>query len=48
MEWLTCFSIVNLMFGCLLFKKFKKVNEFVPFQKQLECHQHISYKIQVC
>ena len=24
MEWLTCFSIVNLMLGCLLFKKFKK------------------------
>ena len=27
MEWLFCFSIVNLMFGCLLFKKFKKFNE---------------------
>ena len=22
MEWLICFSIVNLMLGCLLFKKF--------------------------
>ena len=27
MEWLICFSIVNLMLGCLLFKKFKKFNE---------------------
>ena len=25
-EWLTCFSNVNLMLECLLFKKFKKVN----------------------
>ena len=24
MEWLICFSIVNLTLGCLLFKKFKK------------------------
>ena len=27
MEWLICFSMVNLMLGCLLFKKFKKFNE---------------------
>ena len=27
MEWLICFSIVNLMLGWLLFKKFKKFNE---------------------
>ena len=27
MEWLICFSIVNLKLGCLLFKKFKKFNE---------------------
>ena len=27
MAWLICFSIVNLMLGCLLFKKFKKFNE---------------------
>ena len=26
-EWLICFSIVNLMLGCLLFKSFKKFNE---------------------
>ena len=26
-EWLIYFSIVNLMLGCLLFKKFKKFNE---------------------
>ena len=24
MEWLICFSIVNLMLGCLLFKKFNE------------------------
>ena len=27
MEWLICFSIVNLILGCLLFKKSKKFNE---------------------
>ena len=27
MEWLICFPIVNLMLGCLLFKKFKKFKE---------------------
>ena len=31
MEWLICFSIVNLMLGCLLFKKFKKFNESCSF-----------------
>ena len=36
MEWLTCFSIVYLMFGCLLFKKFKNLMNLVLFQKQLE------------
>ena len=24
MEWIICFSIGNVMLGCLLFKKFKK------------------------
>ena len=24
MEWLICFSLANLMLGCLLFKRFKK------------------------
>ena len=38
MECLICFSIVNLMLGCLLFKKFKKLMNLVPCQKQLECH----------
>ena len=33
MEWLTCFSIVNLMLGCLLFKKSKKFNESCYFSK---------------
>ena len=27
MEWLICFSIVNLMLGCLLLKKIQKINE---------------------
>ena len=27
MEWLICVSIVNLMLGCLLYKKSKKCNE---------------------
>ena len=26
-EWLICFSILNVMLGCLLFEKFKKCNE---------------------
>ena len=32
MEWLICFSIVNLMLGCLLFKNmsFEKFCEFCP------------------
>ena len=33
MEWLFCFSTVNLMFGCLLFKKFKKFNESCSLSK---------------
>ena len=33
MEWLTCFSVVNLTLGCLLFKKFKKFNESCSFSK---------------
>ena len=33
MEWLTYFSIVNLMLGCLLFKKFKSFNESCSFSK---------------
>ena len=32
-EWLTYFSIVNLMLGCLLFKKFKSFNESCSFSK---------------
>ena len=27
MEWLISFCIVNLMLGCLLFKKLKNINE---------------------
>ena len=33
MEWLICFSIVNLMLGCLLFKTFKKFNESCSLSK---------------
>ena len=33
MEWLICFSIVNLMLECLLFKKFKKFNESCSLSK---------------
>ena len=33
MEWLICFSIVNLMLGYLLPKKFKKINEFCSLSK---------------
>ena len=33
MEWLTRYSIVNLMLGCLLSTKFKKCNEFCSFSK---------------
>ena len=32
-EWLVCFSIVNLILGCLLFKKFKKSNESCSLSK---------------
>ena len=41
MKWLICFSVVNLMLGCLLFKKLKSLMNIVHCQKQLECHQHI-------
>ena len=27
MEWLICFSVVNVMVGCLVFKTFNKFNE---------------------
>ena len=33
MEWLICFSIVNLMLECLLFKKFKKFEESCSLSK---------------
>ena len=32
-EWLISFSIVNLMLGCLLFKKIKKFNESFSLSK---------------
>ena len=49
MEWLIGFSIVNLMLGCLLLKKFiKNLMILIPSQEQLECHQHILSKIWAC
>ena len=33
MEWVFCFSIVNLMFGCPLFKKNLKINESCSLSK---------------
>ena len=33
MEWLIYFSIINLMLGCLLFKKSKKFNESCSLSK---------------
>ena len=45
MEWLICFSIVNLELGCLLLKKFKKCNESCSLSKAAKCHQHIVNKI---
>ena len=33
MEWLVCFPIINLMLGCLLFKKFKTFNESCSLSK---------------
>ena len=33
MEWLICFSTVNLMLGCPLFKKFNRFNESFSLSK---------------
>ena len=41
MEWLICFSIVNLMLGYLLFEKFKKFNESCSLLKAAGTSQHI-------
>ena len=32
MEWLICFSIVNLMLGCLLFKNLKSNLKFIRYK----------------
>ena len=45
MEWLTCFSNVNLMLRCLLFKKFK--NEQDSLQSTTACfdsYNSLSFK----
>ena len=44
MEWLICFSIINSMLGCLLFKKSKKVNDSCSLSKAARIHQHILNK----
>ena len=33
MKWFVCFSIVNLMLGCFLIKKLKKINESCSLSK---------------
>ena len=40
-EWLIFSSTGDLMLGCLLFQKFKKLINLVRCQMQLECHEHI-------
>ena len=45
MEWLICFSIVNLMLDAYYLKNFKNLMNLVHCQKQLECHEHILNKI---
>ena len=47
MEWLTCFSVVNLMLGCLLFKKFKKSNESCSSPKSASFHKFSSNQNQL-
>ena len=39
MDWLICFPIANLILGCLLFKKLKKINQF----KKLLISSNMSY-----
>ena len=45
MKWLICFSIVNLMWNASYLKNLKNLMNFLPCEKQLECHQHILNKI---
>ena len=45
MEWLICFSKVNLMLGCRYLKNITNLMNLVHCQKQLQCHQHILNKI---
>ena len=46
MEWLICFSIVNLMLGCLLFKKLKKINESYSLSKVARMSStYLKYKL---
>ena len=48
MEWLTCFSVVNLMLDAYYLKSLKNLVNLVPCQKQLECHQHILKNVNIC
>ena len=46
MEWLICFLIVNLMLGCLLFKKSKKFNKSCSLSKAARMSStHLKYKL---
>ena len=46
MKWLICFLIVNLMLGCLLFKKSKKFNKSCSLSKAARMSStHLKYKL---
>ena len=47
MEWLICFSIVNLMLGCLLFKEFKEFNESCSFSKAARMSSIYQWSLEV-
>ena len=48
MECLICFSIVNLMLGCLLLKKIEKFNEFCSLPKAARMSSTYLKKMKVC
>ena len=45
MKWLDCFSVINLMLECLLFKKFKKFKESCSLSKADRMSSNILNKI---
>ena len=44
MEWLVCFTIVNLMLGCLLSKKFKKCKESCSLRKATRVSSKVKFR----